>query len=173
MIESLRLFGKEYVDETSTMIPFDGVNRYSILRGYLVTPNACTTAVNAWLCAVSIDSNATFYKSWNDIISKTRIELLEDQLIHYATTYGTNFEGEPYIPNDTYGVLQVCNKLKVIDTITKEELTERIYNMLYSNIAMKQETIKDILAIVERLNLSIEIEKIANKEMRQDGCCSK
>ena len=41
--------------------------------------------------------NSTFYKTWNDVTSKSRLHLLVDQLVHYMTTYGTDFtDYHPY-----------------------------------------------------------------------------
>lgn len=72
--------------------------------------------------------NATFYRSWNNVVSKTRFELLIDQIIHYATTYGTNFEGEMYVPA-SYSDIEISeeeSKLPVsfIVSLTAEELAD-------------------------------------------------
>ena len=45
--------------------------------------------------------NATFYKTIEDVTAKTRLELFIDQIFHYWSTYGTDFQGEPFIVNDT------------------------------------------------------------------------
>ena len=45
--------------------------------------------------------NTTFYKTIKDVTSKTRLELFIDQIWHYYSTYGTDFQSNPFIVNDT------------------------------------------------------------------------
>ena len=42
--------------------------------------------------------NKTFHKSWLRIRSSNREELLMQQIHHYISTYGSNFQAEIYIP---------------------------------------------------------------------------
>jgi len=105
-----------------------------------------------------LNPNATFYKTIEDVASKTRFELLIDQILHYCTTYGTNFQGEPFIINDTPVDI---SQTFFIDTISEEEVVERCQNMLYSGIALSQETIEQVLVILEN---NFEINRIKNKE---------
>ena len=44
--------------------------------------------------------NKTFHKSWNKILKSSRTELLMDQIRHYVSTYGSDFQDEMYIPNE-------------------------------------------------------------------------
>ena len=102
--------------------------------------------------------NATFYKTIEDVASKTRLELLIDQLIHYSSTYGTDFRAKPVIVNDT--PIDISQTI-FIDTIPEEEAVDRCQNMLYSGIALSQETIENILIILEN---KFEVNRIKNKE---------
>ena len=102
--------------------------------------------------------NATFYKTIEDVTEKTRLELFIDQILHYYSTYGTDFQGEPFIVNDT--PIDISQTF-FIDTISEKETIERCQNMLYSGIALSRETIENILTILEN---NFEINRIKNKE---------
>jgi hypothetical protein len=102
--------------------------------------------------------NTTFYQTIKEVASKTRFELLLDQILHYCSTYGTGFQATPFIVNDK--PIDISQTI-FIDTISEEEVMERCQNMLYSGIALSQETIENILIILEN---KYEINRIKNKE---------
>ena len=82
-------------------LSFEEVNAEAAQYGWLVHPDCSNSDTLQWVREVAKTKyNKTFYKEWADIVSKTRFELLVDQLCHYASTYGTVFtEGEGYMPN--------------------------------------------------------------------------
>lgn len=168
MIELLRLFGKELRQDvkTDTKI-FNRVNGGAIKKGYLVTMGACTEDTVAYLDEIDINPNSTFYAAWEDVLSKNRIELLMDQLYHYASTYGTNYEGTPYIPNNI-DIDLPYKELKVIDTISLEEAQHRILTMVYSSMPMKDNTLDDIITVIRGLSISylVDIDTIQNRELK-------
>ena len=43
------------------------------------------------------DLNKTFHKSWKTIQESSRFELLQHQILHYISTYGSDFKDEVYI----------------------------------------------------------------------------
>lgn len=115
--------------------------------------------------------NATFYRSWNDVVSKTRFELIIDQIIHYATTYGTNFEGEMYVPA-SYSDIEISeeeSKLPVsfIVSLTEEELADKAIKLLSSGVALKQETVEEVLELLDLMSKLVQLaHKITNKEAK-------
>jgi len=114
------------------------------------------------------DLNKTFYQSWATIRDSSRTELFVDQIIHYLATYGTDFEGEMYIPNQCFDRAQIpytkC-EFKVIQGVTEEELTTRCLNLLRSGIALQQDTLVDVFAILDELDYTFTgDEGIRNKE---------
>lgn len=143
---------------------FAEVNKFAVKLGYLVHPDLCSDETLEYLKSQSVDYNSTFYKKWSSVINKNRFELLLDQLMHYASTYGTNFTGEPYLPNEVAEV-PPFNTFKVILPITKEDLIKRCNNML-SGIALSQTTIEDLLAILTNLNALPNIELVKNREAK-------
>jgi len=112
------------------------------------------------------DLNKTFHKSWTKIKNSSRFELLIEQITHYLSTYGSDFKDEIYIPNEILNVPDIKLKYKIIRSLTKDELVNECFLMLNSGIALKEETINDILSILtDTLNYTFTgNEKIKNKE---------
>jgi hypothetical protein len=112
------------------------------------------------------DLNKTFHKSWKTIKNSDRFTLYVEQIRHYLSTYGTNFEGEVYIPDEVLNVPEVSLKYKVIKSYTEKEMQDKCLNMLKSGIALKEETVNDLITVlVDELNYSFTgNENIRNKE---------
>jgi hypothetical protein len=94
------------------------------------------------------DLNKNFHKSWQTIKKSTRFQLLLEQISHYASTYGSQFQDEIYIPNEILDIPSVKLTFKVIKAYTKEEMQEKCLSLLKSGIALKEETIDDVLDIL-------------------------
>lgn len=112
------------------------------------------------------DLNKTFHKSWQKIKESSRTELLIEQINHYISTYGSNFQNEIYIPKEILNVPDLKLTFKVIKAYTQEEMQEKCLSLLKSGIALKEETIDDLLYI---LHTELEYdftgkENIRNKE---------
>jgi len=116
------------------------------------------------------DLNKTFHKSWDKIKNSTRFELLVEQILHYTTTYGTDFKSDfIYIPTEKLDIPRVdINKLKfkVIRGYTRQELINKSLSLLSSGIALKEETIDDVLSLlIDELEYDFDGgENIRNKE---------
>ncbi|MGE8432135.1 hypothetical protein [Chryseobacterium joostei] len=112
------------------------------------------------------DLNKTFHKSWEKIKNSTRWELLMDQIEHYFSTYGSNFQDEIYIPNEVLNIPEMKLTFKVIKAYSVDEMTEKCLSLLKSGIALKEETIDDLLLILNK-ELDYKFtgkENIRNKE---------
>ena len=113
-------------------------------KGYLIDPKCANRYANWFLASVDIKYNSTFYKSWGDVTNKSRFELFVDQVMHYMTTYGTDFSlGTGYIPN-VHADEPALNTYKVIKSCTYLELYNKCLDMLTSGIALKSNTVKVI-----------------------------
>lgn len=110
--------------------------------------------------------NKTFHKSWKKIKESSRCELLIEQILHYMSTYGSNFEDEVYIPEEVLKVPGLKLTYKIIKGTPKEELKEKSLDLLRSGIALKQVTIDEILILlVDELDYEFTgKEGIKNKE---------
>lgn len=112
------------------------------------------------------DLNKTFHKSWQKIKESSRTELFFEQINHYISTYGNNFQNEIYIPNEVLNVPDLKLNFKVIKAYTEEEMQEKCLSILRSGIALKEETIDDLLNILHN-DLEYDFtgkENIRNKE---------
>ncbi|UEQ76470.1 hypothetical protein [Chryseobacterium arthrosphaerae] len=112
------------------------------------------------------DLNKTFHKSWAKIRNTSRTELFFEQIRHYISTYGSDFQSEIYIPQEVLNVPETKLVFKVIKAYTAEEMQEKCLSLLKSGIALKEETVDDLLDI---LHTELEYdfsgkENIRNKE---------
>ena len=112
------------------------------------------------------DLNKTFHKSWKTIQESSRFELLQHQILHYISTYGSDFKDEVYIPNEVLDLEGTTLKYKVINSYTKEEFIDKALGLLKSGIALKEETVNDLISLlVDELDYKFTgDEGIKNKE---------
>ena len=112
------------------------------------------------------DLNKTFHKSWAKIKDSTRLELAIHQIIHYMSTYGSDFTDEVYIPNEILNVPDITVIFRVIRGYSREELQDKCLAMLRSGMALKEETINDLLSVlVDDIGYVFTgVEGIRNKE---------
>lgn len=113
--------------------------------------------------------NSTFYKRFSDVKNRSELQLRTEQLLHYMSTYGSGYEGtnghiyEPEFLRDID--LDVKHQLAYIDVITKEQLAEKVKNMLTSGIAFSELTQVHLEMMIEDLNLKIDyVDQISNRE---------
>jgi hypothetical protein len=154
MSASIKLFNRAI--PTNDNLSFKEINELAVKVGYLVHQDCCTLEVREFLKSQPINYNATFYKSWNDIITKNRFELWIDQIRSYIGTYLLN---EQIIPN-TGSEQPNFTSLKVILPISAEECNNRCCEMLYSGIALSNDTLTMCLNLI----YSINTDKVKNKE---------
>jgi hypothetical protein len=144
-------------------VSFNKMNQVTLRLGIFVPEKLCFKSIYDALRMQSIDYNATFYQKWDDICRRSRFELFLDQLRHYASTYGTNFQDRAWLPEKT-GIKEdfPIKDLKVLEEISLEEVKEKAINMAYSNFA----TSKEILDFLMFFKDYFEIEKIQNRELK-------
>lgn len=163
-------------------VPFAELNQKATLCGYVIHPDCCNTMVEKWLDILAVDHNSTFYKEWGDVISKNRFGLFVDQILHYATTYGTNFSvGNGYVPNDGSSVPDF-KSLKLVEPVSVEEMFKMCLELVSSGIALKHDTIDTTCNFISSVlksaeygigsgsDLSIDIDKIKCKEAQAKLC---
>ena len=166
-MKEITLFGKAL--NTKSISPIT-VNELAALKGYVVHPDCCNDRVMNFLNSIPNNYNTTFYQSVSDVINRSRFALFIDQIIHYASTYGTDYAGTPYIPNPTFGVTDLptisFENCKVIAPITVEEISEKVCQLLYSGIALKGETIEAIFELIQEFDITVDIDLVKNIEAK-------
>lgn len=110
--------------------------------------------------------NKTFHKSFAKVRDSSRFELFMEQILHYASTYGSDFKDEMYIPDEVLEVPDLKLTFKVVKALSADELVEKCLNMLRSGIALKEETIDTLLSVlVDELDYTFTgKEGVKNKE---------
>ena len=140
-------------------------------HGFIIEPNAwwAKDRILEYYASERLngnDLNKTFHKSWKKIKDSSRCELLIHQILHYITTYGTNFQAEMYIPQEVLEVPDLKLTYKVILAYTVEEMKEKCLGLLKSGMALAEDTVDDLITIlVDELNYTFTgKEGIRNKE---------
>lgn len=129
----------------SERIDFAELNKKAAKLGWIIHPDCCNSTVAAWLDSLTADHNATFYREWDDVLSKDRFEIFIDQLRHYASTYGELEEGREPEGNgwvNDGGPKPRFEDLKVLEPITSQELGRKCFEVIKSGIALKDSTMK-------------------------------
>lgn len=117
--------------------------------------------------------NSTFHKSWTKIKTTPMAVLIIEQFIHYVTTYGFERlgiydENRVFIPRETLEIPEIDLeefKFTVIRGITIEDLEKRIVSLLQSGIALKDDTMDDLMTIIKGLKYKIDTKTVKNREM--------
>jgi len=115
--------------------------------------------------------NATFHKSWKKVKEAPIEQLYLEQIFHYITVYGFENLGiydekSVYITYEKLEIPELTEnvRLTLIKGYTKNELKEKLLNLLKSGVALKEETIKDVIEIANYVELTEkDIINIKNK----------
>lgn len=171
-IELIRLFNCALREEPA--IDASWLQQEAMKRGYIVHPDICNLSVKEFIEQQTINVNSTFYQTFQDVVSKDRWELFIDQVMHYITTYGTDFSiGNGYVPNAGVDVpMAEYKNYKVILPVTEEELAKRCYDILSSGVALKQTTMT-VCADFIASNIppqDLDIDGIKNREAQVYLC---
>ena len=151
----------------TTVDPIE-VNKISIRSGYVIHPECCNEDTLSFAEEICSNYNSTFYKCWEQVENTPAESLLIDQLMHYASTYGSNFQAEPFIVNDN-PVEVPYTSYTIIQPATDEEIFNRCKNMVTSGIALKSATAELVIeCMLEYPLLCLEVDpnEILNKEAR-------
>lgn len=147
------------------------LKRHVARQGYVIEPSAlwAKDQILAYYNREALggkDLNKTFHKSWKTIRDTPRGELRLEQILHYASTYGTDFTGDIYVPDEVVKVPGVKAVFKVVRGYTPAQLTEKALSMLRSGAALSEETVDDLLSVlVKDLGYSFTgKEGVRNKE---------
>ena len=119
--------------------------------------------------------NASFHKSWDKVKNASDRQLILEQIIHYVTTYGFEAlgiynENSVYIPPEKLDIPNLkIDKIPivVIKGYTNNELKTKVLDILKSGIALKEETIDDIIVLCDFLHINkSNLNEILNKEVK-------
>lgn len=123
--------------------------------------------------------NQTFHKSISAVADATDEQLVFQQLLHYLTTYGVEYLGfkageicpvfvpaeELNLPKDSDDV-----KIMVIGSISDDQIRKSVKSLSEKNIAFSENTLDDIMLLAKEYHVSLDVDAIANKELRVRVC---
>lgn len=176
--EVLRLFKGVLTDEHINEIPDEEALKYGVYIFKDFPEEVKKEAIKQY-GRNGEEANQTFHKSLFKVAEADEIQLYFEQLVHYLTTYGAEQLGiydsdTVFIPKEKLEIPELLEdtKLVVIKPITESELKDRIKEMITSNIALSKQTVKDIVALSDYIDVKEYSEgdnylcKIQNKEVR-------
>ncbi len=153
----------------------------TIKNGYILSPQVAAIATPKLLETISevigisgVKANNAFHKSWKIIRDTPQEELWEQAIIHYMTTYGFENlgmfrEDAVYIPAEELKIPRIKESIKlvVIKGLTSEEILEKIVELAGSGIALHEDTLKDLMTIIEGNNYDSKfVKEIKNRELK-------
>lgn len=165
----IALFNKALIEPEQSSVSFEYVNTVAMQRGYLVHPKVCNKSVLEFLDTVNINYNSTFYTSWQEVASNSELEMLTDQILHYITNYCSDYKIN-YVPNKGEYIV-LFNNYKLILPALPEEMYNDCKNLIYSGIALKQNTMSIVCDfMVEHYENDIDVDSIPNREAQTYLC---
>ena len=145
-------------------------------RGYIIHPDCCTQEVLDFIKAQEFNPNSTFYKRISDITEKSQWELFLNAIAHYASTYGTNFQGEVYCPNGE-PINIPYNTYLVIKPVTEKEMFDLCVNCVTAGAALAKVTLDSVVGyIIDQVHTNrwpLDLDAVSNRDalcMISDGC---
>lgn len=180
---TIRLFKSVVITSKRKKNPSKELLEKTIKRGFTFSPEVIYNYSNCDELISMVESqigltgeqlNNSLHKSWEKVKSSSMERLLMEQIIHYITTYGFEAlgiynENSVYIPNEKLEIPELKEDIKLIlvKGYTKDELKDKVIKFLSSGIALKEDTMKDLMTIINYIEFSVEdIEKINNREVK-------
>lgn len=147
------------------------------LRAGIAMPNCpeeiVTAAINFYGRSDIDLYNATFHKSFDVVKRTSEFTLLMQQLLHYFTTYGTNFTSDyVYIPAEQLNVPTLAVdkiRLVTIKTLGVKEIFENIIQL--SKIALSNDTVDSLMQLIDSMESEMPdvlhqvYSKVTNREL--------
>jgi len=133
------------------------------------------TEVESLIGLTGMKMNSSFHKSWKKVKEANIEQLVIEQIIHYITTYGYERfgiydEDTVFIPDEALNIPSLkLEKLSLvlIRGYTKIALKQKLLSLLNSGIALKEETIKDVLDVATYLSFDLsDLDSIRNREVK-------
>lgn len=120
--------------------------------------------------------NSTFYKRFSDVENRSELQLRIDQLAHYMSTYGRGIDRSDivgYEPEYLKGLdIDVEHDLTYIESLSIEEIGEKVKTMLTSGMALDEDTQKNLITVIEECGLPVSdyLDRISNREFMCRMC---
>ena len=183
MESTIRLFKAIEIKSKRKKNPSKKLLEATIKKGFIFSPEVVANCSNIMGLIKMVEKemgltaeqlNNSFHKSWAKIKDASMEQLVIEQIIHYITTYGFEKlgvynEDSVYIPHEKLEIPELKEDIKliIIRGYTKKELKDKLLNLVNSGIALKEETINDIIDVANLVELKTkEIDLIKNREVK-------
>lgn len=178
LFKGIELKNNIYKNETNY-----GLLAETVRRGFIIDPriveetqdiNSLITLIESLHGLTPEKMNQTLHKSWEKVENTPLEQLYYEQIAHYITTYGYEALGiyseeTVYIPNEKLDIPLMTGgvKLIVIRGMTTNQIKEKTFTLTNSGIALKEDTVKDVISILSVTGLTLEeFNAIKNKEVK-------
>jgi len=186
----LRLFKAVEINRKRSKKPTKRVLTEAIKRGFVFDPKVVYNFSEGELISLAKtlehkigltpeQMNNAFHKSWVKISEASMSQLVMEQIIHYFTTYGLELFGA-YSPNTVFIPFEELElpeidvgriPLVVIKGYTKKEIKAKLLDLLRSGIALKEETVNDVVEVAKHVKVTQDdIQNIKNREVKVSLC---
>jgi hypothetical protein len=115
--------------------------------------------------------NSTFFQTLDQNINTPTYMRMYMQALNYLQTYGgvnvTSHETVQFSSNrqlDDSVKLDLQQNFTMISAFTTEELEQKVQSLLYSGMALESKDVEDLIYLISKLSLKIEISKVKNRE---------
>lgn len=115
--------------------------------------------------------NSTFFQTLDQNINTPTYMRMYMQALNYLQTYGgvnvTSHETVQFGSNrqlDDSVKLDLQQNFTMIAAFTTEELEQKVQSLFYSGMALESKDVEDLIYLISKLNLKIEISKVKNRE---------
>lgn len=165
----IKYFNVIAVEPGTPLLPCKDVNRLAVNAGYAVRPEACTEEIEKFLKDQSSNFNTTFYQSWQQVEDLSEKQMVLLQLVHYLSTYGTDFTGQAFTLNPAPEKWHF-DSLTVIRACTPRELFDRLQRLVETPVALSTAFVAAITDELDELEKKygwrMPVADVANRELR-------
>jgi hypothetical protein len=190
---TLRLFKALPISSKRKKV-YQSLIQKTIQHGFIFSPevmynyteeelNKLVNVINKEIGLSPEQMNSSFHKSWKKIKEAPLQQLIMEQLVHYITTYGFESmgiynESSVYIPAEKLTIPKVEYNTSfkktgidkfiftVIKGYTAKEIQAKLEDMLSSGIALSEDTMKDVVTLIQEPEYSVSLDVIKNKEVK-------
>jgi len=186
MKSTIRLFKAVLIKKEGTKENNKNILDKTIPYGFILSPevvfnysenelNNIINVVKKELIISGEQMNASFHKSWEKVANVSIEQLVLEQLVHYFTTYGFEALGiyneeSVYVPSEKLEIPEIDVegfRFIIIKGYTKDELKTKLNTFLNSGIALKEETMNDVLDVATYLEINEkDIKTVKNREIK-------
>ena len=163
-MKEIKLFNKVLQgDSTANCVDRTLYKKAFVDYQLVLSPKADIRRIEAYLMTIP-SKFVTFHKDFETVRNTPNCVLYIEQLAHYASTYGTNHTEEMYLPSQGLCNITYSGE-RFIDTITKEELRDKLEKLIYGNVALSTDDMNDAMELVDELGFPLHTSMCANREM--------